>query len=1267
MAGDQYWSNVVLAVQGDGANAATTVHNKVTGTAATVGGNAQLSTAAKVYGASSLVFDGAGDYFSFPDSESWNLGAGDFTIECWYRPSTLTGASQWRGLVGQRNNNASNGSWVLFVNQNNTGFGFNYNVSGTSGTDVLFGSPLTVGQWYHVAVSRVGATLYCAVDGVVETKTGTASAFYNSTAVLSLGRLDSSTSAGFLNGYLDDIRITKGIARYTSNFTPSAIEIGAITPLDPYYNNVRLLLNMEGNHFGTWFLDESSRGYFVAGAATIYLSGEISKTGNTSCRFASSSLEYLYVPDVPDGDLRPGTQDFCIEAWVYPTASTLHNPIFAKGNATDPGSIFFAVKSSTRNLVFDEGATNVVTTSTVIALNTWTHVAAVRSGTTLTLYINGVSSGSGTLATDLNDTNELRIGRGRGTSANYFNGYIDALRYTVGVPRYTAAFTPPNYVLPNFGYSNYSLSGTTDLTVFANFQLSGVIALTIADDIYPVTAGVNLTTFAKYAVAGSVELDVVDAVYHLDGQVFFNTFALYQVTGGTSVDIIEPVLLAGGINLSMYGNGWALAGQVALSVYGTLELSGTASVSVVHPHYTLVAHTLINIHDTFLLTGRIHLSIYPGFTDGVGGQAQGEKVALPTNRRVDWTVRIMLGGADVSSRLTGTISVDDEESSAAVAVFKLRPGEGLVDVYSWTNNPVEVYQKDRTSNAEFLLFRGVADTPVFDASAGLVEFTCTDNQQKVINAMGRTAIDTLTPKAKWSKYVFDELAPIQQYLDDRCSTYSYAYGVTLNGDLEVYDYSTAQIKWEFSENMIVQGSLAPTLANVSSLVNYIEVKTSVQSEQFRETVISMRWKDQQFVEEIYFPYWWLCQAQMIMDAVNGTDASFVVDPLVGIIPPTSYRGKGGSRWAHVNPGDGLIAMEFMGSFSKRYLQNSQISKTVIVSDPSSVSQSGVRESTTETSISVTYNEGVTEAFTTPKDKQKYLCSAGSGRFQAPSDAIQPQPQDPLSIGAGGGWAPYPRLPISYSAWDETDTQLEDIHQYRWRMMGDGRLTQEHVLFGESGNVTAGEYLYLMDDFIIEGNAAEQDLAHETAVAVAKMQIQKAHRQNQVSFTTLIFPHIRRGDRVRVSTNRVRATGVVRQFTHLFDVDRGTALTNIYLAVSSSKAIGLGTGTFSNVKLSGKVSLGIVGPGTATQLPVNQADVDYNPSLLTYYTGNALETYTFDGEHWGGFFTKSSASGDLEFAIEFPAIAEDNVSNIDLLDYQGTVDAEVPNDELILLL
>lgn len=180
-------------------------------------GSAQISTSVYKYGTGSMSFNGAGAWLVTQNRTNFNVGSGDFTVEAWI----YTGSTSQQCIIGANRNVDGVGAWML--NLNYTGrVRFFCSYSGGTVLDYNVGSgTISDSAWHHVAATRNGSSLRIFVDGTqvgtTNTTLGTA-AIDNAIADYRVG----STTDGALNfnGYIDDLRITKGYARYTANFTP---------------------------------------------------------------------------------------------------------------------------------------------------------------------------------------------------------------------------------------------------------------------------------------------------------------------------------------------------------------------------------------------------------------------------------------------------------------------------------------------------------------------------------------------------------------------------------------------------------------------------------------------------------------------------------------------------------------------------------------------------------------------------------------------------------------------------------------------------------------------------------------------------------------------------------------------------------------------------------------------------------------------------------------------------------------------------------------
>lgn len=229
---DGFFSNVSLLVHGNGANGSTTiVDSSRTAKTPTLFGNAQISTAQSKFGGSSIAYDGTGDCVLYPYStDTWLTG--DFTIEMWVYPSTITTAFLMNHGGGTGIGFAS--VELLMWNTGKVNFAgssanSSYDIGSESGATGEIGT-VTASVQNHIAVTRAGNVYRGFVNGVQGyTQTLALTPFNTVNRGMAFGAnfattWGSGTPTNSLNGYLDDIRITKGAARYIANFAPPTFE-----------------------------------------------------------------------------------------------------------------------------------------------------------------------------------------------------------------------------------------------------------------------------------------------------------------------------------------------------------------------------------------------------------------------------------------------------------------------------------------------------------------------------------------------------------------------------------------------------------------------------------------------------------------------------------------------------------------------------------------------------------------------------------------------------------------------------------------------------------------------------------------------------------------------------------------------------------------------------------------------------------------------------------------------------------------------------------
>jgi hypothetical protein len=389
-------------------------------------------------------------FLSASSSADFGLGTGDFTIECWIYPTA----------------NPANGPGTLFdfrtgITASATTARINSSLqlmfyNGPSNIETTFTSAtITLNAWSHVAFVRSSGTVFVYVNGTQQGSVAVASDL-GSNQPLMIG--NNQTSGYTFNGYINDFRITKGVARYTANFTAPTNYLN-----DSSYANTSLLLlaDNQANSSGS-FIDLSATANTITASGVVSINTSVKKYGSGSIFFDGSS-GFLTIPSTSAFAVTTSTTPFTIETWVYPTAAggCIFSEAYTGFGNTIPIALALSNVSTTPDyssaglipvLGYYNGSSwiSAAGSNTALTLNTWSHLACVFTGSTTKIYIDGTDvtkTSSPTPATTwgvtANNGDVWYVGRRWDTSASpYFQGYMDEFRFTKGVARYTSNFTP---------------------------------------------------------------------------------------------------------------------------------------------------------------------------------------------------------------------------------------------------------------------------------------------------------------------------------------------------------------------------------------------------------------------------------------------------------------------------------------------------------------------------------------------------------------------------------------------------------------------------------------------------------------------------------------------------------------------------------------------------------------------------------------------------------------------------------------------------------
>jgi len=367
-------------------------------------------------------FDGSGDYLNSPATGQF-APTGNFTISMWIYPTSF--AASFYVLAGSWNTGTSN-EWL--IQYDNTGA-----IRFLTTTDSTFSAAgvIKLNQWQFISISRTGSTLTGYVNGTSfrsYTLTGTVGV---ATKVVYIGAQQGTTWPYI--GYMANFRLVDGSAESATPPTAPATAISGT--------------NMLLNFTNAGIYDATSKNDLET-VGNAQISTAQSKFGGSSMLFDGTG-DWLRAPASPNLDM--GTGNLTIEGWFYLTATVAVDYRMIVSDATN-GNNYVSIRSGGTGGQLEvnvSGTSFRFNLNNSVTINTWFHLAVTRSGTTWYGFINGTSLGSTTNSGSFNIGNGgMFVGRFGGGTAYEWPGYMNDLRVTKGVARYTASFTAPTAAFP---------------------------------------------------------------------------------------------------------------------------------------------------------------------------------------------------------------------------------------------------------------------------------------------------------------------------------------------------------------------------------------------------------------------------------------------------------------------------------------------------------------------------------------------------------------------------------------------------------------------------------------------------------------------------------------------------------------------------------------------------------------------------------------------------------------------------------------------------
>ena len=422
-----------VLIHSDSTDGSTDFADSSVGHYITPNNEVQHSTEQSKFGASSMYFDGTGDYLEIADNSDWDWGTGDFTVDFWAKSDVANTNQVW---IGRANTSTGHSTWFFRV-ENSSVVTW---AEATNETQRQYTYTVGTSEWKHYAAVRYSGTTTIYVNGTsIGSDTDNNNYSTNGGLIYVGARRYLSAASQFHNGYIDEVRVSKGIARWTAAFTP---------PTSPHKTdaNTVLLIHSDTTTGDTLFIDSSetiSTRKTITAVGTARHDDAQQKFGATSMEFDGNS-DYLTLDYT---DFQMGTGEWTIDFWVrHATLSDTRN--YISGNGNDQ---LLQLRQADAGINFELGdAGGAINVSDLFILNRWHHVAATRVGDEFRAYVDGKLVGTDTISGAVTPASQRWIGarRNSSTEIQFFYGHMDEFRVSKGIARWKSNFDPPKRPYP---------------------------------------------------------------------------------------------------------------------------------------------------------------------------------------------------------------------------------------------------------------------------------------------------------------------------------------------------------------------------------------------------------------------------------------------------------------------------------------------------------------------------------------------------------------------------------------------------------------------------------------------------------------------------------------------------------------------------------------------------------------------------------------------------------------------------------------------------
>jgi hypothetical protein len=394
-------------------------------------------------GGYSVEFNGTDSALTVPASTSLQFETGDFTVEAWIYTDHSDFFNIWQNSPIQGGANST----YYFMGVATDGSVQFYQHSGGPGF-LTASSQVSANVWTHIAFTRHNGTSYIYVDGIERAQSSVWDGYsfnqsYNNT-------IGYRVTPNYASGYISDLRVVKGTAVYTADFTPPTERLEAITNTSLLTCHLPYIADSSTNDHAITINGSPSIKPFVPYDYDTFAPAD--HGGSIYFNGAGASGDSVWVGN---NTILSSLTDWTLDWWMYPTSITHNTPNYAtvfsaslNGTVGNDLTDIYIDGTNMALYYYSQGAARVNTGANSIKMNQWYHVAISRTGSTMTLFLNGKAVDTDNAPTNPVDSYAPYIGDRlpNAGSANYpFEGYISDMRlHRHGM--YTSDFTPPTQV-----------------------------------------------------------------------------------------------------------------------------------------------------------------------------------------------------------------------------------------------------------------------------------------------------------------------------------------------------------------------------------------------------------------------------------------------------------------------------------------------------------------------------------------------------------------------------------------------------------------------------------------------------------------------------------------------------------------------------------------------------------------------------------------------------------------------------------------------------